>query len=78
MYKGFNHVLVILVNWSPALNFGVRGPDLALPGALCCVYWLLTNQHDNFIRGQPPDRQLSRQSWAWIQAGKSWAKLGTI
>lgn len=35
--------------------------------ALCCVYWLLTNQHDNFIRGQPPDRQLSRQSWAWIQ-----------
>ncbi|CAJ1415640.1 unnamed protein product [Effrenium voratum] len=35
--------------------------------ALCCVFWLQTNNHEAFIQGQPTDSQLSKQSWAWIQ-----------
>jgi len=36
-------------------------------GAMLSVFWLVSNQHDYFIRSQPEDEQLSRQSWAWIQ-----------
>lgn len=35
--------------------------------AMHCVLWLVSGNHEAFIRSQPPDRQLSRQSWAWIQ-----------
>eukprot|EP00439_Symbiodinium_sp_Y106_P073560 s308_g13.t3 len=49
--------------------FGPNATNLANQTvcSLCCVYWLLSNQHEAFIRGQPSDCQLSRQSWAWIQ-----------
>jgi len=36
-------------------------------GAMLSVYWLITGQHEAFIREQKHDGQLSRQSWAWIQ-----------
>lgn len=36
-------------------------------GAMVAVYWLLSGQHQAFIRGQAEDEQLSKQSWAWIQ-----------
>lgn len=36
-------------------------------GAMIAVYWLISNNHQAFIRGQPQEDQLSRQSWAWIQ-----------
>jgi len=35
--------------------------------AMLSVYWLITGQHEAFIREQKVDSQLSRQSWAWIQ-----------
>eukprot|EP00929_Paragymnodinium_shiwhaense_P063871 TRINITY_DN31960_c0_g3_i1.p1 TRINITY_DN31960_c0_g3~~TRINITY_DN31960_c0_g3_i1.p1 ORF type:complete len:3687 (+),score=983.36 TRINITY_DN31960_c0_g3_i1:94-11154(+) len=36
-------------------------------GAMLAVYWLISGQHEAFIRGQKEDEQLSKQSWAWIQ-----------
>eukprot|EP00929_Paragymnodinium_shiwhaense_P063873 TRINITY_DN31960_c0_g4_i1.p1 TRINITY_DN31960_c0_g4~~TRINITY_DN31960_c0_g4_i1.p1 ORF type:complete len:3718 (+),score=1051.51 TRINITY_DN31960_c0_g4_i1:107-11260(+) len=36
-------------------------------GALLSVFWLISGQHEAFIRSQKPDEQLSLQSWAWIQ-----------
>lgn len=60
---------------TPAGPAGQAGPAGPAPStlrdqsfcALCCVFWLLMNQRDNFIRGQLQDEELSRQSWAWIQ-----------
>jgi len=36
-------------------------------GAMLSVLWLIAGQHEAFIRSQPDDEQLSKQSWAWIQ-----------
>jgi hypothetical protein len=35
--------------------------------AMLAVFWLITGNHEAFIRSQPNEEQLSRQSWAWIQ-----------
>jgi len=36
-------------------------------GAMLSVYWLITGQHEAFIKEQKHDCQLSQPSWAWIQ-----------
>lgn len=35
--------------------------------ALCCVFWLLRNERENFIRGQAQDQELSKKEWVAIQ-----------
>lgn len=35
--------------------------------SMLSVFWLITDRHDAFIRSQPEEEQLSRQSWAWIK-----------
>jgi len=52
------------VNYFDADHARQRDQTLA---AMLSVYWLLSDQHEAFIRNQQPDEQLSRQSWAWIQ-----------
>jgi hypothetical protein len=35
--------------------------------ALLSVFWLLTNDQNAFVRGQPEEEILSKASWQWIQ-----------
>jgi len=37
-------------------------------GAMLSVFWLITGNHEAFIRQQPEDEQISSLSWSWIQA----------
>jgi len=36
-------------------------------GAMLGIFWLITGNHEAFIRQQPEDEQMSSTSWAWIQ-----------
>jgi hypothetical protein len=44
-------------------------------GALLSIFWLVSDHHASFIRGQPADDQLSLKSWAWIQEWIEQTKL---
>lgn len=37
-------------------------------GALLAIYWIVTNQHEQFVRGQAEGARLTKESWEKLQA----------
>jgi len=60
----------------PELSYFNAADSEQLPKTVCAmmsVYWLVTGQHEAFIRGQADNELLSRHAWSWIQG---WMKQG--
>merc|ERR1719265_1934928 len=38
---------------------------------MLCVYWVAGDHYDNFVRSQPPEKKLSRESWENL---REWTK----